>query len=36
MLLKAPPISSPLSLIFADINILIDIDFLKILLAIIS
>ena len=32
MLLKAPPISSPLSLIFAGINILIDIDFLKILL----
>ena len=32
MLLKAPPISSPLRLIFAGINILIDIDFLKILL----
>ena len=29
MLLNAPPISYPLSLIFAGINILIDFDFLK-------
>ena len=36
MLLNAPPISSPQSLTFAGINILIDIDFLKILLVIIS
>ena len=36
MLLNAPPIYCPLSLIFAGINILTDIDFLKILLAIIS
>ena len=32
MLLNAPPISFHLSLILAGINILIDIDFLKILL----
>ena len=31
MLLKAPPISYPLSLIFAGINILIDIDFKNII-----
>ena len=31
MLLKAPPISSPLSLIFAGINILLDIEFKNII-----